>query len=419
MTPVEEVPGAEEEVVFSFEVYGAEVRRIRKDISVGDLVRFQGRHRSCGRILDATAYEILERWVEVAGGRAFNAFKDGMDVDAVGGDAARLADPSSPVRSGAAFCKFWMSNGTCRRVECQCEHPEGEELRIARGQYWDAQKRKRAESANPEDPHSVDDKRSHAQRACVFAEWLCETYGVEELRRSGVVDVAGGRGELAFELAAKRRIPCTVVDPRCPGRPDGGCDSQDQAGIEAPSSWTGFRLSRAQRLWLEANVPGVKGFAACQAYVESCPLWQCRATVPCGTNGGLADTTVAIALRERWSRVVGECHLVVGLHPDQATGAVVELAGEFNKPFAVVPCCTFADDFPERKLANGSSVRTYDDLVAWLRAQSSGTKAGYLGFQGKNLVVFVAPASPGKAVDAVRDGLGGTAHDPRADGPVQ
>jgi len=35
------------------------------------------------------------------------------------------------------------------------------------------------------------------------------------------------------------------------------------------------------------------------------------------------------------------CSLVLGLHPDQATDSIVDFALQFNKPFAVVPCCVF------------------------------------------------------------------------------
>lgn len=33
--------------------------------------------------------------------------------------------------------------------------------------------------------------------------------------------------------------------------------------------------------------------------------------------------------------------LVIGMHPDQATDAVVDFAVEHRKSFAVVPCCVF------------------------------------------------------------------------------
>lgn len=55
-----------------------------------------------------------------------------------------------------------------------------------------------------------------SRRAEVFADWLVSTYGIERLRSGeGVVDVAGGRGELAFELTMKYGIPCCIIDPRC------------------------------------------------------------------------------------------------------------------------------------------------------------------------------------------------------------
>lgn len=53
------------------------------------------------------------------------------------------------------------------------------------------------------------------ERSGIFRQWLCEMYGTEVLRGgSGVLDVAGGRGGLGFELVNVSRIPCTVIDPR-------------------------------------------------------------------------------------------------------------------------------------------------------------------------------------------------------------
>jgi hypothetical protein len=65
----------------------------------------------------------------------------------------------------------------------------------------------------------------------VFASWLVDTFGVEALRggsngreprahkssratSGGVVDIAGGRGLLSFELALEHGVPVTLVDPK-------------------------------------------------------------------------------------------------------------------------------------------------------------------------------------------------------------
>jgi hypothetical protein len=75
------------------------------------------------------------------------------------------------------------------------------------------QERERAEVAD--DPHSADSKQSKAKSDKLFVEWLVATYGQEQLRQGGgVVDVAGGRGEVAFRLVHDYNIPCTLIDPR-------------------------------------------------------------------------------------------------------------------------------------------------------------------------------------------------------------
>jgi hypothetical protein len=48
-----------------------------------------------------------------------------------------------------------------------------------------------------------------------FSEWLVNTFGIERLRQgSGVVDVAGGKGYLSFQLQCGHDIPTTLIEPR-------------------------------------------------------------------------------------------------------------------------------------------------------------------------------------------------------------
>lgn len=52
-------------------------------------------------------------------------------------------------------------------------------------------------------------------KASVFRRFLLQTFGRELLRAGqGVLDVAGGKGELAFELLNLNQVPTTVLDPR-------------------------------------------------------------------------------------------------------------------------------------------------------------------------------------------------------------
>jgi ubiquinone/menaquinone biosynthesis C-methylase UbiE len=54
-------------------------------------------------------------------------------------------------------------------------------------------------------------------RAGAFRRWLIDTYGHERLASgTGILDVAGGKGELAWELSCLSGLRATLVDPRKP-----------------------------------------------------------------------------------------------------------------------------------------------------------------------------------------------------------
>ena len=91
--------------------------------------------------------------------------------------------------------------------------------------------------------------------------------------------------------------------------------------------------------------------------------------------------------------------LLVGLHPDGATEAIVDFALQHGKPFAVVPCCVFPDHFKGRRLrdeggAKNREVRSYEEFVEYLRQKDERVRVERLPFQGRNLVVFSDPPAP-------------------------
>ena len=80
---------------------------------------------------------------------------------------------------------------------------------------------------------------------------------------------------------------------------------------------------------------------------------------------------------------------------------IIDLALASGTAFAVVPCCVYSDEFPQRKvdLPDGSStlVRTYDQLLKYLKGKAE-TMSGHgsrrlieeatLDFEGKNRVIY-------------------------------
>ena len=81
--------------------------------------------------------------------------------------------------------------------------------------------------------------------------------------------------------------------------------------------------------------------------------------------------------------------LIVGMHPDQASEAIVEFARANGKPLALVPCCVYSSEpqFRARLTRDGRSVRSYDQFVGYLQHKYS-LSCQTLPFEGKNKVLY-------------------------------
>ena len=68
------------------------------------------------------------------------------------------------------------------------------------------------------DPISGKRKRQRPRnkgRAGEFRRWLISNFGLETLQQgSGILDIAGGKGEISFELLNLNDCPSTIIDPR-------------------------------------------------------------------------------------------------------------------------------------------------------------------------------------------------------------
>jgi hypothetical protein len=151
--------------------------------------------------------------------------------------------------------------------------------------------------------------------AALFAQWLIAVYGRERLASGrGVVDVAGGNGELAQQLAMEYQIPATVVDPAAP--PLTLSPTRTSCQGRAPAGATGAAVA-----WLVEHFDEGFGY--------------------------------------RHPELLASASLLVGLHSDQPTGAIATVAcGRVPPaPMAVVPCCVFPELFPKRRLGSGQPLR--------------------------------------------------------------
>ena len=80
--------------------------------------------------------------------------------------------------------------------------------------------------------------------------------------------------------------------------------------------------------------------------------------------------------------------LVVGLHPDEATEPLVDCAIQFSLDFAVIPCCVFSQDFPQRRLRCGQEPTSYDHFCDYLTEKHPEIRSQLLPFIGRNKVLY-------------------------------
>lgn len=244
------------------------------------------------------------------------------------------------------YCKHWIharkcpfTEGDVNKSKCHRLHPEGAELKRIRDEWVAAKKSYRQSLTSKEDPHQ-NDKTSKASKARVFAEFLRSTFALNP-PSSSLLDVAGGRGTISIELNLNESIKSIIVDPR-----DDCCRGlkyQERQLIHIPKSRRAYSHLKA---WFDKDFP------------------------------------------TRYSDIWQESTLLFGMHPDQATEPIVDMALKYGKPFATVPCCVFASENPNRKLKSGKPVVLYEDFIVYLMEKDPSIKKIYLPFQGKNVCLY-------------------------------
>jgi hypothetical protein len=181
-------------------------------------------------------------------------------------------------------------------------------------------------------PHESIILNEKNERHTLFAYWLVEQYGIDYLSRgSGVLDVAGGNGMLSQALT-DLDVPTVLLDPvpRCAGIPT---------------------------IIKEALY---------------------------GDGSHLTDR------KDHVSSKIENCSIIVGMHPDQATEPIVDMALRLNKCFAILPCCVMPSLFTMRRQPCGDPVRSYNSFCLYLLNKADGEQfqVAYLPFIGRNKVIY-------------------------------
>jgi len=261
-----------------------------------------------------------------------------------------------------ALCKHWVAarlapSFSCRaRAGCAFLHalpaaaPPAAAVCAAWGRWRARVKRVAAPRAAGDAGPPPEERAPHGERGNVFAAWLLAHAPPAALRGGTVLDVAGGRGDLAAALA-RAGAAVVTVDPR-PAKPT-RAKARAWAAAAAAAAAAGAPPPRPPEHLLERF------------------------------DGGF------IAARAALLRGVS---LVVGFHPDEATEPIVDFALAAGLPVAVVPCCVCARAAPAPRLAaDGAPVHSVAQFVAFLEAkfENAGRPAQrhFLPLAGANLVL--------------------------------
>lgn len=245
--------------------------------------------------------------------------------------------------------------------------------------------------------------RRNRGRGAIFAAWALETFAFvlnnnnsssggrqpQRHHHTNILDVAGGAGQLAFEFGVRRGINTTVIDPR-PLRLASG----QQRTLEYHRE-TGLRLLPPGR---DVSLPA---FAYGHHFCEISSNNGTTRTPPNETTS-LSDRTwlvgggARVRHLSKWfdmdfgeSDIWRESSLVLGMHPDEATEDLVDLALAHDKPFAVVPCCVFWTRDPQRTTSTGKAVRNWEQFCEYLAAKDDQRiKVATLPIPGRNVVLY-------------------------------
>jgi Methyltransferase domain len=204
----------------------------------------------------------------------------------------------------------------------------------------------------------------------LFVKWLLDrfdhlVYGDSSMH---VLDVAGGKGEVSARLCMCHQLQVVMVDPR----PADIVNCFESLVLpKIPKKWQ--QRLEAQRLENSDFVKHTVGK-------------RFRQRVTTFDDSTLAEST-------ELQNDVEQALLLIGLHADGATEAIVDAALKYQKPFVVVPCCVFPTLFIHRQVMDPATntmrqVRSHDQFCMYLLAKDPRFQFEILPFEGRNAAIW-------------------------------
>ena len=173
--------------------------------------------------------------------------------------------------------------------------------------------------------------------------------------------MAGGAGGVVFELSFRRKIPCTVIDPLLPVK----LNQSQRNTLKFRSHFLaqlqpGIPISHYSKVQHQSHhyQPPAPPLPTSSTTSTSSSTITYGSWKPSEWKGWFTNDFGTIDQNEK--HLLEECTAIVGMHPDQATDAIIHVAMKHDKPWMICPCCVFPNTFV-RKFRRRRRRRCFDE----------------------------------------------------------
>ena len=165
-----------------------------------------------------------------------------------------------------------------------------------------------------------------------------DSSSTEHSTQMHILDVAGGKGELSARLSLCHSLHVVMIDPR---PADIESVYLNSVVPKLPNKWQTSIKERLQQS------PAFVQELVDEKFTQLVMPF----TSPSESISPFIEDIIGKYQDEKLDVAVSNASLLIGLHADGATEAIVDAALLYGKPFIIVPCCVFPNLFRERYIS--------------------------------------------------------------------
>ena len=137
----------------------------------------------------------------------------GPDAEKINNKRMYFYENKNALTNYDALCSSVKRGKQCSNPNCKFRHEiKKEEEEIIQTNIL--RKKRALEIVHEGDPLNQEDKYNKSLRNSEFSDFLVEKFGLENIKKGFVLDIAGGKGLISYFLTTKYGIKCKIVDPR-------------------------------------------------------------------------------------------------------------------------------------------------------------------------------------------------------------